>query len=491
MTEFYKEVSSASGFNNIKDIAETKAFIIVLDANNRLSIYRNSNIPVRINFSNQDELLSTLTDIVSFDISEDGKLLFVLDAIQNKVYRIDIDFDATNSIYQSYNPILSLTHNIGSYGDELDPFTFNNPIQVLYVNGLVYVLDFNNRCIKVYTNKLEWVYTYRPAVFNTDEPISFGVQKDTRFVYVMTKTKVYVLPHRSNRVQSTFNISNLTDLNPLKIFFDEAGEFYYIITDNSVFKYTALGLYMDVLELPTGVDGTPLNFITGKFGFGRNILLATSNAIIKCQEVTEILQTGQGLDIDYWTLDQILINPNELAQDMVINRSLSRLCYNIVNFRNSLESKLLIASESTPAGVIEYFRLYPIKANLRPLLGNDIETNRVAVGVNELHTPSVINRELKKIYDACTVIKQFLDIETVTTESEIGRSIDKCPNAFCWSWKAMSTYDIKKPLIRTCNINPISFRELQRRFTNTDYVQTKTWEEASSNCCSNVAIPKL
>jgi hypothetical protein len=491
LSEFYKEVTSASGFSNIKDIAETKAFIIVLDHNNRLNIYKNSNIPARIPFNNQDELLSTLTDIVSFDISDDGKILFVLDAIQNKVYRIDIDFDATNSLYQTYNPILSLTYNVGSYGDETDPFTFNNPIQILFVNNLLYVLDYNNQCIKSYTDKLDWNFTYKVGVFENDQPIAFAVQKDTRFLYVMSKTRIYVLPHRSNRITSTFNISNLQSLNPKKIFFDEAGEFFYIVTDNYIFKYTALGLYMDVLELPTGQSGDLLNFVTGKRGYGRNILIATRTAIIKCQEVTEILVTGQGLDIDYWTLDQILINPNELSQDLVINRALSRLCYNLVNFRNSLESKLLLASESTPAGVIEYFRLYPIKANLRPKLGSDVELNKVAVGVNELHAPSVVNRELKKIYDACLVIKKFLDIENITTESEIGRSIDKCPSVFCWSWKAMSTYDVKKPLIRTCNINPISFRELQRRFTNTNYVETKTWEEASSVCCSNVGIPKL
>ena len=118
-----------------------------------------------------------------------------------------------------------------------------------------------------------------------------------------------------------------------------------------------------------------------------------------------------------------------------------------------------------------------------------MENNLIAVGVNELHTPAVINRELKKLYDALIKLKKFLDVETTTTESEFGRSIDKCPESFCWSWKAMSIYNVQKPIIRTCNINPISFRELQRKFTNTDYVKTKTWGEATSNCCSNVETP--
>lgn len=489
LSEYYNNVTAASnGFTGIKDVAETNSLIFVLN-NKNLFIYVNSEIPSRLFFRNQDELLETLTDITSFDVTTDGRRMFILDGIQNKIYRIDIDFDANNSIYQSYNPILSLTHNIGSYGDESDPFTFNNPTKILCLNGLVYVLDFNNKCIKVYTEKLEWVYTYNPPQFQTDQPISLAVQKDTNFVYVLSKTKVYVLPNRVNRVNSIFDIANLSNLDPRNIFFDEAGEFFYIVTKENVFKYTALGLYMDILDLPKGFNDENLEFVTGKSGVNRNILLTTKRAVIKCQEVTEILTTGQGLDVDYWSLDQILINPEELSQDFVINRAMSRLCYNIVNFRNSLESKLTLSSESTIAGIIEYFRLYPLKAELRPKLGNDVESNNVAVGVNELHVPSVVNRELKKIYDALLVIKTFLDIEPVQTESEIGRSLSRCPNLFCWSWRAMSTYNVKKPIIRTCNINPITFRELQGRFSNTDYVQTKTWVEASSECCYNVTTP--
>jgi hypothetical protein len=488
LSEYYNNVTAGVGFSDIKDIAETNNLIFILN-NKDLSIYVNSERPSRLFFRNQDELLETLTDITSFDVTTDGRRMFLLDGIQNKVYRIDIDFDANNSIYQSYNPVLSLTHNIGSYGDESDPFTFNNPTKILCINGLVYVLDFNNKCIKVYTERLEWVYTYNPPQFQTDQPISLAVQKDTNFVYVLSKTKVYVLPNRVNRVNSTFDITNLSNLEPRTIFFDEAGEFFYVVTKENVFKYTALGLYMDILDLPKGFNDENLEFITGKSGVNRNVLLTTKRAVIKCQEVTEILTTGQGLDVDYWSLSQILINSEELSQDFVINRAISRLCYNIVNFRNSLESKLTLSSESTIAGIIEYFRLYPLKAELRPKLGNDVESNNVAVGVNELHVPSVVNRELKKIYDALLVIKTFLDIEPVQTESEIGRSLSRCPNLFCWSWRAMSTYNVKKPIIRTCNINPITFRELQGRFSNTDYVQTKTWVEASSECCYNVRTP--
>ncbi len=477
-----------NGFLNIKDIAETESLIFVLD-DKGFRIFKNSNKIQRINFDNQDEISNTLTEIISFDISDDGKKIFLLDSIQNKVYRIDMDFDSTNSLYESYNPILSFTLNIGSYGDETDPFTFNNPIQLIYNNKMIYVLDYNNQCVKVYSENLEWVYTCNPGIFKTDIPISITVHPVTRFLYVLTEKNVYVFSHKSKTPKSTFNIQNIQNLIPKKIFFDEAGEFFYIITENStteefgaVFKYTALGLYMDFLEIPNA------KYVAGKKGKNRNILLAHNNAVIKCQEITDILKTGDGLDLNYWSLNQILIKKDEMVQDIVLNRSLSRICQNIINFRNSLESKLELTKEFTPAGEISYFRAYPIKSNTRPNLGQEIENNQIAVGVNELHTPSVINKELQKIYDALLKLKTFLDIEVISTESDIGRNLEKCKSPFCWSWKAMSTYNIKKPIIRICNTNPISFKELESKFP-TNYVQTKTWEEATSICCSNVKTP--
>jgi len=480
--------SQYKGFLNIKDIAETNSLIFVLD-DRGLNVFKNSNVLQKIDFINQKEISQTLTEIVSFDISDDGRMVYLLDSVQNKIYRIDINFDSTNSLYQTYDPNLSFTINIGSYGDETDPFTFNNPTQIIYNNKMVYVLDYNNQCIKVYSDKLEWIYTYNPDIFKSDIPVSIAVHPVTRFLYVLTQKNVYVLPHKSKKPQSTFSIQNIQSLIPKKIFFDEAGEFFYIITENSssedfsaVFKYTALGLYMDFLEIPDS------KYITGKKGRNRNILIANNNAIIKCQEVTDILKTGEGLDIDYWSLNQILIKNDEMVQDIVLNRSLTRISQNIINFRNSLESKLELTTEYTPAGEISYFRTYPIKAETRPNLGSDIEKNQISVGVNEIHVPSVVNKEFQKIYDSLLKLKTFLDIEVISTESEIGRNLEKCKSPFCWSWKAMSTYNIKKPIIRICNINPISFKELESKFP-TNYVETKTWEEATSVCCSNVKTP--
>lgn len=503
-TDFYTTPSAVSlnnGFLNLNDVCEIDNLLFTLDERG-IRIFKKSNTLVPINFTNKDDFIKTFTNVISIDVSNDGKLLFVLDSLQNKLYRIDIDYDFNNSIYEKYEPVFSITYNIGSYGDDLDPFTFNNPIQVLSVNNFVYVLDYNNKCIKCYSNNLDWIFTYKNDAFDIDQPLSISINPESNFLYVLTKSTIYVFDFKSNIILSKIDITNISNLNPIKIFFDTSGEFFYVITNDSVintttptsniFKYTSLGLYMDNLDIPTGL------YIGGKKGVDRDILIISKNHIVKCQEITDILETGEGIEKKYWSLDQILIKPDELNQDIVINRVFSRLINNIINFKNSLESKLDLTSESTSAGIITYFRLTPIKVEQRPYLGFDIESNNVYVGVNELHNPSVINRELEKIYNSLILLKQFLDINVVSISSETGREIDKCLSPFCWSWKAMSTYNITKPMIRACNINPISFKELRREFP-TDYptiidknnkkVISKTWFYAKSSCCEKNITP--
>ena len=502
--DFYTIPSSVpinNGFLNLNDVCETNNLLFTLD-DRGIKIFKKSNTLVPINFTNKDDFVNTFTKVISIAISDDGKLLFILDSFQNKLYRIDIDYDFNNSIYEKYEPTFSITYNIGSYGDDLDPFTFNNPIQILYVNDIVYVLDYNNKCIKSYNKNLDWIFTYKNDVFDTDTPLCISVNPESNFLYVLTKSTIYVFDFKSNIILSKIDITNISNLNPIKIFFDTSGEFFYVITNDSIintttptsniFKYTSLGLYMDNLDIPQDL------YIGGKNGVDRDILILSKSHIVKCQEITDILETGKGIGKKYWSLDQILIKQDELNQDIVINRVFSRLISNIMNFKNSLESKLDLTSESTSAGIITYFRLTPIKVEQRPYLGDDIENNNVYVGVNELHTPSVINRELEKIYNSLISLKQFLDINVVSISSETGREIDKCLSPFCWSWKAMSTYNITKPMIRACNINPISFKELRRDFP-TDYptiidkqnqkVISKTWFYAKSSCCENNITP--
>jgi hypothetical protein len=50
--------------------------------------------------------------------------------------------------------------SIGNFGSRIDNNKFNSPTEVEYKNDNVYILDYNNRCVKQYTTDLNWVHTY-------------------------------------------------------------------------------------------------------------------------------------------------------------------------------------------------------------------------------------------------------------------------------------------------------------------------------------------
>ena len=83
-------------------------------------------------------------------------------------------------------------------------------------------------------------------------------------------------------------------------------------------------------------------------------------------------------------------------------------------------------------------------------------------------------------------LKDFLDIKQLTLENS--KLLDKCGGEFCWSWGAMSCYNFKLPVIRICNINPITYEELENN-SITVYAPNKSWNLATSDCCSKVPTP--
>ena len=177
---------------------------------------------------------------------------------------------------------------------------------------------------------------------------------------------------------------------------------------------------------------------------------------------------------------------DELASDTNYNRCLVRMAQNLKTFRNSLNYKLVLATEQTSTNIITYFASVPIAISDRPIFDPTIEGEVLSVGVNELHLPQSINKELIKLYSAVYDLKSFLDITNYNIQSN--NTSGGCGSQFCWSWKAMSCYNLTLPAVRICNINPITYAELESSFP-VSYAPTKTWIDATSECCNKVIPP--
>jgi hypothetical protein len=470
----------SSYFTNIKDIFFGK-YIYVLDEN-KFRLFETDKNCKEIKFLNASDLDDLFFDPRSIVLNSDESTIYVADSIKNRIYRFDLDFSDID------NPIFSLVLSVGTIGAINDTSKFDFPSELCFNNDYVYVLDYNNNCVKQYSSDLSWVHTYYDNVLENDQILNMAVH-ETGLLYIITKNlKVHIFDTFSDNVYSTFETSEIGTSEIVKLSFDESGEFLYIVTKLNVFKYTSLGEYVTTFNLPTV---TGLEFTSCRFSSNRGINISTKTSILRFQDFVQLYKIGDGLEAKYWTIDQILLKKEEFATDLNYNLALNRTAQNIKTFRNSLNGKFVLVTEQTARGMAKYFSLIPLSNDDISIFEDDVEYEKLKIGTNEFHVPSVINRELSKIYNSLLKLKENLDVTPASSNSSDGSSnSSNCGGEFCWSWKAMSCYDLTLPLIRLCSINPITYAELTSTFP-VNYAPTKQWKDAVSNCCNEYASPLI
>lgn len=465
--------SGLTYFSDIRDACETKDHIYVLDGT-KFRAFSAGAIPIERNFSNSSNIQALLSNPLSFDVNTTGETVFLCDGPTNKVYKFNLDL--------SEEPAINIELSIGGFGSGLDINKFNSPTQVLYANNFVYVLDYNNLCIKQYNIDLNWVYTYNPDAFDNDRPIFIAVHPTTQILYVLTPNyKLLLFENSSKELFETIDLSFVKKdgLELEKILFDENGDFFYILTNVNIFKFTASGFFITELVLPTP---STLTYNNIKRSPSRSFIISTPFCLEKIQDVLEIFKLGNGLPSKYWNKEQLKVKRDEFSSDLNYNRSLIRIAQNVKTFRNTLNARFIIAAEQTRFGPITYFSWIPINVETDlPTINIDVENENLGVGINELHVPSIFNRELTKLHESIDSIKLFLEIKDYNVDA--AENNNNCAGQFCWSWAAMSSYNLKLPVIRTCGVNPVTYFELSNAFAP-NYAPTKTWGEAISECCS-------
>jgi hypothetical protein len=464
--------SGSTYFSDIRDACETSDHIYILDGT-KFRAFSAGAIPVEREFINSANISNLLSDPLSFDINENGDTVYICDSPSNKVYKFNVDL--------SEDPTINIELSIGGFGSGLDNNKFNSPTQVLYNDSFIYVLDYNNLCIKQFNLDLNWTYTYTTDDLDLNRPISIDVHPKNQLLFVLTETyKILIYDNFSEELFETIDLSFIKDGTTTleKIVFDENGDFFYILTNLYIFKFSTSGNFITQLSLPVASTFTYRNLKKSK---NKSFIISMPYGIQKIQDVLQIFKLGNGLPSKYWSDDQLKVKTEEFTSDVNYNRSLTRIAQNIKSFRDTLNAKFVLASEQTKYGVITYFSWLPIDVSEDlPVLDIDVENETLGVGVNELHVPSVFNREFEKLYTSLESLKTFIEITNVSVNA--GNN-NNCAGQFCWSWNAMSSYNLTLPVIRTCNINPITYFELTTDFP-ANYAPTKTWAEATSKCCS-------
>jgi hypothetical protein len=473
--------AGSSFFTNIIDAIEVDildaSYLYVLD-DNRLRLFQNFAIPNEIIYSNYEQISSFLINPLSFDVNETGKIIYIADQTANNIYKINVSINTQTLSASDINIQLF----IGGFGSLKDNNNFNTPIQVSYVNGNVYVLDYNNYCVKQYNKDLNWLFTYSLDLFIDDRPVSIAAL-DNGLLYVITeKYNVYIFDNLSNAIFESFSVLEANDMSALiKISFNKNGDFLFVQTEQNIYKYSLTGIYISSFNIPKTNDVVYKNIKNSKNG---TVIISSEKCILKCQDILEVYRLGEGLPYKYWSRDQLTVSKNEFVSDLNYNRSIIRIAQNIKTFRDTLNAKFIIATENVKSNIITYFSYLPINIDLEKQktnslkLSDDIEMETLGIGVNELHVPSVINKELQKLHIALQQLANFLSIENYKVNNT------ECINSFCWSWNATSCYNLSLPVIKTCSINPISYTEMQLNLDGLiTYAPTNTWAAATSKCC--------
>jgi hypothetical protein len=482
-SEFYETPNYAisegtSYFTDIKDIHIGK-YIYVLD-DKRFRLFEKDKNCKEIKFLKASDMDELFFNPQSITVNEDETSIYVADSIRHKIYRFDFDFSDLQ------NPLFGLVLTVGTLGGLNDNSRFDFPSEIFLWNDNVFVLDYNNNCIKQYSGSLSWIHTYYDDVLKDDQILNFTVH-ESGLIYAVTKNlKVHIFDELAKSVYSTFDVAQIGESEIVKMEFDENGEFLYIITTGNVFKYSSVGEFLTTFNLPN-ING--LKFTSCKHSSNRELYVSTNKSILKFQDFVDLFKIGDGLDSKYWSLDQILLKKEEFATDINYNLALNRTAQNLKTFRNSLNGKFVLVSEQTARGSATYFSLIPILKEDNVVLVSDVENEKLKIGVNEFYIPDVVNRELKKLHDSQISLRENLDVSfSDSSSSNLDGEKSKCGGDFCWSWKAMSCYDLSLPLIRLCNINPITYAELMNTFP-VNYAPTKLWKDATSNCCNEYTSP--
>lgn len=477
-----------AAFTNIQDIKILGSEIYIVDkkSDTETVFYFsvNNRYFAHVMFQSEKQFLSQVKSIAAIEvvkIDDTTRALYIVDILANKIHKVTLYLN-TGTLVSEFNVGGFLEQTIGGFGDIEDNTRFYSPIDIHYKDELLYVVDTNNKCIKKFTDNLGWLHKYFIEDFVSHQPISVIVTStanriQSNLIYILTVTnRVYIL----NQDGSIFNsqtpyIELIGNEIPKKIIFDSSEEFFYIIYNTRVEKYSILGLYINMVdELPE-----TSSFVSGSCDLYHNIYIADQSRVYKFLDINEDFSIiNKNFDSLYWQESDLLVDENEFVQDWGTNKSLLRVAHNAEIFRKSLHSRFGLTTVYSAIASLVYYTAVPISNAESIFCGQALEN--IGVGANELTLTQVLNRNIEKIYRCIESLSVYVKASYIIG-TEGG---DNCNGMFCWSWKSTSCFNVKLPVLRVCNINPITFKELKSDFTDT-YAPSILWRDAFNECCSD------
>ena len=245
-------------------------------------------------------------------------------------------------------------------------YKFNSPRDICVdLNYNIYVCDSLNNCIKVFTDRGEWITTIEV----TDTPTSIAIDS-SNVLHVLIGSQVYRYELAVYTLLGSYTCSNT--ITPTRLRTNYSREIIYVCSSNEIVKYFKNG--KKYCNIPI-----TLSDVTNVYqDENRNLYIFTKSRILKYYDPMFVTNNTNNLAIDYWSRSDLKINKDEFVQDWVYNRAFHRMWDNIEMFRSCIKYRYDDSCKSYTA----------------PVYTKD----QIFIAQNEIVTSAVINRCLKYLW---------------------------------------------------------------------------------------------
>jgi hypothetical protein len=348
----------------------------------------------------------------------DEKYLCVSDEKLDVVYKYDLDsFFAQENIFKSesspFGNNLFLLESVGGMGERYDSIKFNNPKKIPTYNNLILVEDHGNKIFKLFNSNLDFLsYKTLISLYNTVSSFESLKFKNETQLYGIVNNGYYVFDIDSETYR--IGINNFQSLSSIlysgeKIldieFCKYEKDIIYILTNRGLIKKWEKITGEIIGRKNANEFGTNSEFkwlaTSTKTTSSDNIYIyyynsnANANQILIYEDSLDILSVFENDDFDIYSRNDIMVKRNEWNQSWVYEKSIKKLAKNLEILKSNIYYNI-IKKEGDFGSIVDIVKIY----NNFVFDGSVINYEKdYSIGINENFQSSVINRELKKIYD--------------------------------------------------------------------------------------------
>jgi len=362
---------------------------------------------------------------LAFDTRKDT--LYVADGSLNNIYSYLLDDTIVTRTKKFF-----LLDFVGGKGTAQDNSKFDGLNKITFGNNVLFAEDTRNRCIKCFDPDFNWINT--TVLANLFDEVgslaALAYCSNTNSLLAAGKTKIYSIKIDSNY---RLTLTDIYDFSKLVTGGDEIidikfanydSNIVYILTKDllikkwitklnetigiyPVEKLSKLNEFKWMVTFPSALSADNIFISNAAFN------LSSSNLAF-FQDSLDLVSLLRNTNFVVYSLDDILINKNEYNQAWIYNKAFKKLFFNHTLLKSNIGYRFYEGRT-----VDQLLTFIDRQYNTYFLDDPDLDTNIfVNVCVNENFQSSVLNRNIKKIYDY-----QFELLTSVVNQENIRKNL--------------------------------------------------------------------